>query len=634
MLKRIGMFDRSGASKLRRPPLILMLVLAGVLLLAWMMFIVHLGLESMWSDEWFSWMYAIQGPLALVRGTAQDVHPPAYYLLLSLWVAITGSQSLFVMRLTAAFPALLTVALSYRLAVDWFKSRWAGIGAAVFLGTSGIFIYYARELRMYALMVLLATLSWWFLTRFLQGRTKSLLGYIACIGLMAYTYYFSGFVLFTQIAIVAWFYRAKLIALLRAYIVVFILFLPWIPTLFDQMFWERARTGNPNAAAIGKFGATVPTTLPNIATFINIYTAKQPAFVLLLIALAVGLSWGVARRFRARRWLIAALSWLFLTIVLMFGLNLAFPIYNQRYLLSVIPALALLVGVAVACLSDRRIGVALVSVIALSGMIFHANAFLEPKTPHKDMLQTIAAEYHPGDRIWYNFSYGGLGSSITQEVGYHLKFDAPRLNSNDFIWDAPNDYADVKAVPRVWDVRPYWIPIPAQAAAPLTSDRVQSEEYDFSAYTVRLYEAAPTSQTPVQVGDLFTMLSGDIQKNQYHAGDTVIAKTWWQTQTLPPLDYSYVLYLRPSGSDTTLKQVDGGLVADNVPTSQWLPRQSYRLSEMPLALPTDLAPGTYQMWIGVYYWQNPQRLAMQTAGSTPLSLDGTIALIGDVMVIG
>ena len=632
MLKRIRAIE---TGNLRRPSLLLMLVLVLVLLLAWMMFVVHLDLESMWSDEWFSWMYAIQGPFALVRATAQDVHPPAYYLLLSLWVAITGSQNLFVMRLTAAFPALLTVALSYRLGVDWFKNRWAGIGAAVFLGTCGIFIYYARELRMYALMVFLATLSWVFLTRFLQGKSKSLLGYIACVGLMAYTYYFSAFVLFTQIAIVTWFYRAKFWALIKAYIVVFIAFIPWIPTLFDQMFWERARTGNPNAAIIGKFGATEPTTLPHIATFINIYTATQPAFVLLLIALALGLGWGAARHFNAQRWLIAATSWLFLTIVLMFGLNLAFPIYNQRYLLSVTPALALLAGVAVAVvsrLSNRRVGVALVSVIAVSGMIFHADAFLQPKTPHKDMLQAIAAEYRPGDRIWYNFSYGGLGSSITQEVGYHLKFDAPTLNSDEFIWDAPNDYADVKAVPRVWDVRPYWIPIPNKALAPLTSDRVQSEEYDFGDYSVRLYEAPPTSETPVQVGDLFSLLPGGVEKNQYHAGDTVTVKTWWQTPTLPTLDYSYVLYLRPQGSDTIIKQLDGGLLAGTLPTSQWTPGQSYRLSQITLPLPSDLASGTYQLWIGVYFWQNPQRLAMTTTGKIPLALDDTTAQIGTVVV--
>ncbi|MBI1258065.1 MAG: hypothetical protein GC204_11390 [Chloroflexi bacterium] len=611
-----------------------MFILVFVLLLAWMMFVVHLDLESMWSDEWFSWMYAIQGPFALVRATAQDVHPPAYYLLVSAWVAITGSQSLFAMRLTAAFPALITVALSYRLGVDWFKSRWAGIGAAVFLGTSGIFIYYARELRMYALMVMLVALSWVFLTRFLQGRSKSLLGYIACVGLMAYTYYFSAFVLFTQIAIVVWFYRHKLIALLRAYVVVFIAFLPWIPTVLDQLFWERARTGDPNAPVLGKYGATQPTTLPNIGNFIEIYTAKQPAFVLLLIVLALALSWNAVRhfhlnqRFREQRWLIAATSWLFLTIVLMFGLNLAFPIYNQRYVLSVIPALALLAGVAVASLSNRRIGAALVGVIAVSGMIFHSNAFLEPKTPHKDMLQTIAAEYRPGDRIWYNFSYGGLGSSITQEVGYHLKFDAPSLNSDEFIWDAPNDYADVKAVPRVWDVRPYWIPVPGKALAPLTSDRVQSEEYDFGAYAVRLYEAPPTSETPLMVGDLFTLLPDGVQKNQYHAGDIVIVKTWWQAQKPPLLDYSYVLELNDKGG--ILAHQDAGLTSDTIPTSQWFLGQPYRLSQISFKLPDNLAPGTYTLMLGVYFWQDPQPLPItfsDTSASAATQIRAQVATV-------
>jgi hypothetical protein len=630
LLKRI---QETELVNLRRSKLLLMFVLAGVLLLAWMMFVVHLDLESMWSDEWFSWMYAIQGPFALVRATAQDVHPPAYYLLVSLWVAITGNQSLFVMRLTAAFPALLTVALSYRLGVDWFKSCWAGIGAAILLGTSGIFIYYARELRMYSLMVFLATLSWVFLTHFLQGKSKSLLGYIACVGLMAYTYYFSAFVLFTQIAIVVCFYRHKLLALLKAYIVVFIAFLPWIPTVLDQLFWERARTGDPNAPLLGKYGATEPTTLAHIGTFINIYTAQQPAFVLLLIALAVGLSWNAARAVHSRRWLIAATSWLFLTIVLMFGLNLVFPIYNQRYLLSVIPALALLAGVAVACLSDRRIGAALIAVIAASGMIFHANAFLEPKTPHKDMLQTIAAEYRPSDRIWYNFSYGGLGSSITQEVGYHLKFDAPTLNSDEFIWDAPNDYADVATVPRVWDVRPYWIPIPQKALAPLTSDRVQSEEYDFNAYSVRLYEAPPMSETPVHVGDRFALLPDGVQKNQYHASDTVTVKTWWQAQQQPTLDYSYVLELNAAGS--ILVHQDAGLIADSVPTSQWFPGQPYRLSQISFKLPENLAPGTYNVSLGVYFWQDLQHpLPITISGASTPDVPQTRAQVATVFVTG
>ena len=98
-------------------------MIALVLLLAWLMFVVHLDYESMSADEWVSWNSALQGPLGLVRVTADDVHPPVYYLLLWAWMTLIGNQSLLILRLTAAFPALLTVAMSYRLALDWFKNR-------------------------------------------------------------------------------------------------------------------------------------------------------------------------------------------------------------------------------------------------------------------------------------------------------------------------------------------------------------------------------------------------------------------------------------------------------------------------------------------------------------------------------
>ena len=621
----------SAGEQIRRPSLLWLMVVAGICLLAWVMFVVHLDYESMWTDEWFSWMYAIQGPFALVRDTANDVHPPLYYQLVWAWITLIGNQSLFVMRLTAAIPALLTVALSYRLGREWFKSHYVGLAAAVFLGTSGIFVYYARELRMYTLMVLLATLSWWFLTRFFKGRKGSLVGYVACVGLMAYTYYFSAFVLFSQVIIVIWFYRQKFTRLLVAFGAIFLFFLPWLPTLYSQLFWERARTMNPDAPLLGKYGATQPTTLVNIGTFINIYTSEQPAFALLLIVLAFALSWQWTRGIRAQRWVIAAGLWLFLTIALMFGLNLFFPIYNQRYLLTVVPALALVMGIAVRGLQDRRVAAAVIAVIGASGVLFHADAFLTEKAPHQEMLRTIAAEFRPGDRIWYNMALGALGSNVREEVDYHLRMDAPNLSADDFVWDAPNDYADVTAVPRVWDVRPYWIPLPDEAAA-LARDRTLSEEYVFGAYTVRLYEAPPSGIEPVQIGDVFAMLPAGAHQPQYHPGDTVIVKTWWQAQRLPTLDYSYTLLLRAAGSETVIAQADASLMADTVPTSQWSSDGGYRLSSLTFTLPGDLPPGEYEVWLGLYYWQDPQRLLMQTTGTTPISEDGELAQVATITV--
>lgn len=615
--------------KSREGTLFLLLVVA-VLLLGWTMFIVHLAYESMWTDEWFSWMYSIMGPIKLVTATANDVHPPFYYQTLWAWDTFIGSQNLFIMRLTAAIPSLLTVAVVYRLGYEWFHSRWAGIGAATFLATSGFFIYYARELRMYALMVLLAALSWWLLTHFLRGRKRSLWGYAACVALMAYTYYFSAFVLFGQVIIVAWFYRNKLLDLFKAYVVALIAFAPWIPALLSQMFYARARTGDPNAPPIGKFAATSPTNLTTLSQFVGHYTADQPAFVLLIV-LALGLGWSATRQ--NRRWLIAALLWLFLTTLLMFGLNFEFPIYNPRYLLTIMPGLALLVGVAIHSLTQRRVAAALIGVVAVSGVMSNAAAFLPPKTPHQDMLRLISAEFRPGDRIWYNFSYGGLGSSIKEEVAYHLKFDAPNITSNDFVWDAPKDYADVTKVPRVWDVRPYWIPIPDQAKASLIDDRTLAEDYTFGAYTVRLYEAPPANVAAVTVGNLFNLLPGETEKTHYHPGDQVIVKTWWKTTSLPLLDYSYVLYLEPKGDGQEIEHNDAGLLAGTIPTSQWLPNQPYRLSKQAIWLPDKLAPGTYELWLGVYFWQTEQLLPVHTSGATPIGANSKTVLVGKITVV-
>src|SRR5262245_60266280 len=127
-----------------------------VCLLAWILFTTHLDGESMWYDEWYSWATGSQGDVfQIVRHTAETVHPPFYYFWLYSWMRFTDSQSLFMMRLSSVIPAVLAVALCYRAVLDWFKSYHAALAAAAFMATCGIFVYFARELRMYPLMVLL-----------------------------------------------------------------------------------------------------------------------------------------------------------------------------------------------------------------------------------------------------------------------------------------------------------------------------------------------------------------------------------------------------------------------------------------------------------------------------------------------
>ncbi|HEX2906440.1 MAG TPA: glycosyltransferase family 39 protein, partial [Phototrophicaceae bacterium] len=365
----------------QKQSLLSLFAICAVCLLGWFMFVHHLRYESMWTDEWFSWQYSQMGPLELTRSTAQDVHPPLYYTLLWLWTSLSGSQDLLVMRLTAAFPALLAVAVGYRLGCDWFKSRWAGLGAAVFLATSGILIYYARELRMYALVVLLAAASWWYLWRWLHrgGRTAAL-GYLALVALMLYTYYFSGFMVVTQLVYVAFFYRRRWFGLVRLLVVSGLIFLPWVPVVFHQMDVERQIS--KRGELFGKYNATAPTTIENITLFLNTYTAKQSGLVLLLALLALLLAYQTATSAAFRRWVMAAALWCFFTITTFFVLNLWFPIYNLRYPLPIITGLALLVGVTVYLLRSDWTRLGVIVFLAVVGMVSHFDGFLPARAPY------------------------------------------------------------------------------------------------------------------------------------------------------------------------------------------------------------------------------------------------------------
>lgn len=590
------------------------LAIAGVCALAWAIFVFHLDYESMWIDEHYSWRISRLGPTALVELTASDVHPPLYYLWLWVWLTWTGADNLFVMRLTAVIPAVLAVAFAYRLGVDWLKSRWAGLGAALFLATSGVFIYYARELRMYGLIVLLTCFSWWALYRLVERRRYGLALYALSLAAMAYTFYFSAFAVAAQIVSVLVYYRRRIGRVLAAFGIAAVSFLPWLPTFFRQLAEARAQSGQGDAAPlIGKFLGTTPTSPESISAFVSAYTAGQPAFVFLLIALALAL--GLAQPGPQRRWLAAAALWLFLTPFLFFAINLLIPIYGLRYVLTIAPALALVVGAALWALPGARAQLAIFALIGAAGVMAHTTAFPPPKAPHRELLRTVALRYQPGDRIWYNMALGALGSSLRDEVAYHLERDAPNLNTDWFIWDAPNEYRDPKVAPRVWDIRPYWIPIPDQARGPLVTGRVITQEWQFDGYTVQLYEAPPPDQVPARFGDVFEALTGGTDSPGYRPGETVLIKTWWRALRPPLLDYSYVLRLRPEDALHTVTQADGGLLIDDKPTSQFAPADSWSYTPLRFTLPADLPPGRYQLALGVYFYQD---------ANNPLTVNGQI----------
>jgi len=148
-----------------------------ILLLATFLRFYNLDAQSLWNDEGNSARLSERSIQLILEGTASDIHPPLYYLLLRGWRELVGDSE-FGLRSLSAFAGLLVVAGTVALGKATFQRRgaeahrdkrfvWTAVLLAAFItAVSPPLIYYSQEARMYALLALEATLStlfllWW-----------------------------------------------------------------------------------------------------------------------------------------------------------------------------------------------------------------------------------------------------------------------------------------------------------------------------------------------------------------------------------------------------------------------------------------------------------------------------------------
>lgn len=156
--------------------------LSAIVLLGTILRFLHLGRQSVWIDEGFSWLAVQMGFGDVTRLSLVDVHPPLYYYLLkiSLWVLPNTEFGLrFVSALSSVATLVVMITFVYR---RWgYRIAWyVGLLAAL----SPFDIYYAQEGRMYALLAFLFVLAFTELVESLEGKPTHLIGWVAAnIGL-------------------------------------------------------------------------------------------------------------------------------------------------------------------------------------------------------------------------------------------------------------------------------------------------------------------------------------------------------------------------------------------------------------------------------------------------------------------
>ena len=145
-----------------RTEIVITILLLLAVLLALGLRLYQLDAQSLWYDEGFSAYLAHMDVAEITERTAADIQPPLYYYLLHAWIGLVGDDEIPLRGLSVLF-GVLTVPLMYAVAWQLFRSRWAGLLAALLVAASPLHVWYSQEVRMYSLLTFLCLLSSYFL---------------------------------------------------------------------------------------------------------------------------------------------------------------------------------------------------------------------------------------------------------------------------------------------------------------------------------------------------------------------------------------------------------------------------------------------------------------------------------------
>ena len=183
-------------------------------------------------DEIFSVGVAGKSWMELLRAVGRDsIHPPLFYFLLKIWVAI-GGDSLFWTRLLPALFSTLAIVPMVLLGRE-FQLRPAIINTTVALaGIHPYLLYYSQHVRMYTLLMLCALTSLWVFHACLRTGARSPMTTFAALTLvntvMVYSHYYGLMVIGLEgLYLILW-KRELLKRMFVSSAIVLAAFTPWI----------------------------------------------------------------------------------------------------------------------------------------------------------------------------------------------------------------------------------------------------------------------------------------------------------------------------------------------------------------------------------------------------------------------
>ncbi len=620
------------------------LLLVAILLLAFGLRVHNLEVQSFWNDEGNSARLSERSVPLIIEGTASDIHPPLYYLLLNQWRKLVGDTE-FGLRSLSLFVGLITVPLTFVLGKkqghrvtqrshrgSQRKSWLLGLIAAGLLAINPAMIYYSQEARMYALLGFWAALSTVLLLRWLSvisnqysviGKRGWLWGgaYVLCAAAGLYTHYFfpavllahNVFVLIKIIQTVPKLFTINHIPLtIKQWpflmLATFLLYVPWLPIFLDQFGSELiSRPGIVDFV----------TAVSHFLTFGATIEVETSLLWLVAGLLGLGLVYG-------RTKLILPILSVIIPLGMMFATGTTGAEFF-KFLVVAVPFWVVWLGAAFTETNHR--GLQLLAGVFLLvlpwGMVQSLqNMYDDPayaRADYRAMANRILAEDHPHAGIilnaanqWEAFTY------YYPDTGnvYPLPQGRSRPNPDEIdaalsAISAQHDrlyaifWGEAQRDPERLIER--WLDAHAFKATENWYGDVR-----FVTYAVPS-APAPEMETAVNLpfGESITLNGYTLGQTSLQPGDIVEVTLFWQTAVL--LQNRYKVFLHLLNEDGNLvsqrdSEPGGGLAL----TTTWQPGEVV-LDNHGLLIPSDLPPGSYRLVLGLYDLANPaNRLLITT----------------------
>lgn len=337
--------------------------------------------QSVWFDEAYSISLVTHSYGELVHLTSIDVHPPLYYLLLKLWTELFGLSEV-ALRSFSAVCGGLAIGVGLVLVRRLFGNRAMVLATPLALLTP-LLVRYSFELRMYVLGSLITLASTYVLVRTVQAtkyRLQWWIAYAALVALGMYTLYYMAFVFIAQaVWLIYMHFAAKKSSSeselskplykqpwVAAYLGAIVLYLPWIPSFFDQF-------KNPALSGIAQRVSWEQVT--DIFSFLFIYKPRWDLtswdYVLFWIIIVAVVGLVATAIVKAGKWrpyviLLACCFAVPILVIALGSLPPMRPLFVVRYITHFALLFPLLVGVSLAIVFRDKIRYAVLSVLALS----------------------------------------------------------------------------------------------------------------------------------------------------------------------------------------------------------------------------------------------------------------------------